>query len=170
MQRRNVTGEAVSPGYGYLHLFDQSSVRIRRQIHYRANPACPIYEELRGILRKTFGVADVLRGVLEPVMEQIDTAFIYGSIARGEERLASDIDVMIIGKLKFSDAVLALSPAEEILRREVNPHVYPIRELKKKLADKEPYLLRVMQGPKIYLMGDEHDLGKLATHWKAATA
>ena len=140
------------------------------QVHYRANPACPIYEELRGILRKTFGVADVLREALEPAADRIHVAFVYGSVARGEERPTSDVDVMIIGKLKFSDAVLALSPAEEMLRHEVNPHVYSQREFKRKFAAREPFLVRVTEGPKIYLTGTEDDLGKLAGHRAAASA
>ena len=137
------------------------------QVHYRANPACPIYEELRGILRKTFGVADILREALEPVAKQVDVAFIYGSVARGDERAASDVDVMIIGKLKFGDAVLALSSAEEKLRREVNPHVYSPREFKEKFANREPYLMRVAEGAKIFLIGTDDDLGKLAKHRSA---
>ncbi len=101
-----ITGKPAGTPYRELSALAEAGLLSRspvgNQIHYRANPACPIYEELRGILRKTFGVADVLRDVLEPVSKQIDTAFMYGSIARGEERLASDIDVMIIGKFKFS--------------------------------------------------------------------
>jgi predicted nucleotidyltransferase len=128
------------------------------QVHYRANPACVIYEELRGILRKTFGIADVLRESLEPVSDQVDMAFVYGSVAKGEERAASDVDVMIVGKLKFGDAVQALTPAGAALRREVNPHVYSMREFRRKLADGEPFLLRVAEGPKLYLKGSDDDL------------
>lgn len=73
-------------------------------------------------------------------------------------------------ELKFSDAVLALSPAEEVLRREVNPHVYSVREFKKKFIDGEPYLTRAVQGSKIYLMGNDDDLGKLAQHRTTASA
>jgi len=169
-----ITGKPAGTLYRELSSLAESGLLARtpfgNQVHYRANTDCPIYEELRGILRKTFGVADVLRDVLEPVADQIEVAFVYGSIARGEERPASDVDLMIIGKLKFSDAVLALSPAEESLRREVNPHVYSVREFRKKLDAKEPYLARVVQSPKIYLMGNDRDLGKLAQHRKTAPA
>jgi predicted nucleotidyltransferase len=169
-----ITGKPAGTLYRELSSLAEAGLLVRspfgNQIHYRANPACPIYEELRGILRKTFGVADILRDALEPVADQIEAAFVYGSVARGEERAASDVDVLIIGKLKFSDAVLALSSAEELLRREVNPHVYSTREFRKKVTDREPYLVRVMQNPKIYLMGNDHDLGKLAGHRAAASA
>jgi len=169
-----ITGKPAGTLYRELSSLAQAGLLIRspfgNQIHYRANPACPIYDELRGILRKTFGVADVLRAALEPLADRMEVAFVYGSVARGEERAASDIDVMIIGKLKFSDAVLALSGAEEMLRREVNPHVYSAREFKKKFTDAEPYLVRAVQGSKIYLMGNDDDLGKLAEHRTTASA
>jgi len=168
-----ITGKPAGTLYRELSSLAQAGLLIRspfgNQVHYRANPACPIYEELRGILRKTFGVADVLREALEPAADQINVAFVYGSVARGEERPKSDVDVMIIGALKFSDAVLALSTAEEMLRREVNPHVYSLREFKKKFAAREPFLVRVTEGPKIYLTGTEDDLGKLAGHRAAAS-
>ncbi len=163
-----ITGKPAGTLYRELGSLAEVGLLVRgpfgNQVHYRANPACPIYEELRGILRKTFGVADILREALEPVAGQVDVAFIYGSRARGDERATSDVDVMIIGKLKFGDAVLALSSAEERLRREVNPHVYSSREFKEKITNREPYLMRVVEGPKIFLIGTDDDLGKLAKH------
>jgi predicted nucleotidyltransferase len=169
-----ITGKPAGTLYRELNSLTDAGLLVRspfgNQIHYRANSACPIYQELRGILRKTFGVADVLREALEPVVAQINVAFVYGSVARGEERPTSDVDVMVIGKVKFSDAVLALAPAEELLRREVNAHVYSLREFKRKFADREPFLVRVTEGPKIYLAGTEDDFGKLAKHRPAASA
>lgn len=146
-------------------LLERSS--IGNQVHYRANSACPIYEELRAILRKTFGVADILREALDSVAHAVSIAFVYGSVARGDESAASDVDVMIIGKLKFADAVLALSFAESGLRREVNPHVLSVREFKEKVDGQDPYIVRVTQGPKIFLIGTDNDLGKLTQHWSA---
>lgn len=169
-----ITGKPAGTLYRELNSLAEAGLLVRspfgNQVHYRANPACPIYEELRGILRKTFGVADVLREALKSVSDQVSIAFVYGSVARGDERASSDVDVMIIGKLKFGDAALALSAAEEILRREVNPHVYSSREFKSKLAEREPFLVRVVEGPKIFLTGGEDDLGKLAGHRAAASA
>lgn len=169
-----ITGKPAGTLYRELNSLAEAGLLIRspfgNQVHYRANSACPIYEELRGILRKTFGIADVLRAALESVAARVNVAFVYGSIASGKERAASDVDVMIIGRLKFSDAVLALSPAEEMLRREVNPHVYSPTEFRKKFADGEPFIARVFEEPKIYLTGTEDDLGKLAGHRTAASA
>jgi len=169
-----ITGKPAGTLYRELGSLAEAGLLVRspfgNQVHYRANPRCPIYEELRGILRKTFGVADILREALEPVANRVDIAFIYGSVARGDEKASSDVDVMIIGRLKFGDAVLALSSAEERLRREVNPHVYSSREFKQKIAEREPYLVRVVEDPNIFLIGTVDDLGKLAKRRAAKAA
>ncbi len=163
-----ITGKPAGTLYRELNALAQAGLLARKtvgnQVHYRADPTCPIYEEMRGILRKTFGIADVLREALKPLADRIKFAFVYGSVARGEERAGSDVDVMIVGRLKFSDAVLALSPAEESLRREVNPHVYSAREFQAKVAGGDPFLTRVLEGPKIYLFGADDDPGKSGKH------
>jgi predicted nucleotidyltransferase len=102
-----------------------------------------------------------LRAALEPLASRIGAAFVYGSVARGDERGRSDLDVMIIGEAKFADIVHALAPAREALRREINPNVYPAGEFAAKLAG-EPFLQRVMTDKKIFLIGTSDDLGKLA--------
>lgn len=140
---------------------------VGNQVQFQADAACPIYEELRSILRKTAGVADVLRTALEPLAASIRAAFVYGSMARGDERARSDVDVMVVGEAKFADVVLVLAPAGEALRREVNPNVYPPDEFAAKLAAGEPYLKRVMADRKIFLIGNDDDLGQLAAHRKA---
>lgn len=140
---------------------------VGNQVHFQANPACPIYEELRGILKKTSGLAGVLRGALEPLAHRINAAFVYGSLARGDERAGSDVDVMIVGDPKLADVVHALAPAQEALRREINPNVYRTAEFEAKLAEGEPFLRRVMEDRKIYLIGGEDDLRQPPSHRKA---
>jgi predicted nucleotidyltransferase len=140
---------------------------VGNQIHYQANTACPIYEELRSIFKKTSGLADVLREALEPLGDKVKAAFVYGSVARGDERVGSDLDVMVVGSAKFADVVQALGPAQEALRREINPNVYRPSEFGANLAAGEPFLKRVMEEPKIYLIGGEDDLGQSAANRKA---
>ena len=152
-----LTGKPANTLYRELSTLAKGGLLVRRaqgnQVHYEANTKSPIYEELRGILKKTTGIADVLREALVPLAERIKVAFVYGSIASGEEGSRSDVDVMLVGDLKFEDAVHALAPAEAILRREINPHVYGMREFRAKLARNEPFLARVLDGPKIILSG-----------------
>ncbi len=157
--------------YRELSALAEAGLLTRRsqgnQVHYQANPQSPIYEELRGILRKTTGVADVLRGALAPLRDRVRASFVYGSIASGKETAESDIDVMLIGEITFEEAIHALTSAEKTLRREINPHVYGIREFRDKLARHDPFLSRVMKGPKISLTGDLDGIAKPGRHRNA---
>jgi len=144
--------------------------RVGNQVHFQANPACPIYDDLRNILKKTVGVADVLREALAPLAPRIRVAFVYGSIARGDERAGSDVDLMVIGEATFADVVGALAPAQEALRREVNPSVYPALEFRRKTAAGEPFLKRVLADRRIFVRGGEDDLGESRPHRQAQGA
>jgi predicted nucleotidyltransferase len=132
-----------------------------KQKYYQANRQSPLFNELHGIIVKTAGVADVLRSALIPSIGQIKVAFIFGSIASGDGRRRSDIDVMIVGRISFEDVVSLLTPAEEKLGREVNPVVYPITEFKQKIRDNHHFLNTVLEGDKILLIGNEGELAKL---------
>ena len=147
-----------------------SSERLGNLVRYKANTDCPIFEELRGILKKTAGVADVLRDSLAPLTDKIAIAFVYGSVASGAERRSSDIDVMVIGTASFEDVAVALHRSQEQLRREVNPNVYRPDEFTKKLKAKDPFLLRVTEQPKLFVLGNEDDLRQLGKNRKSKTA
>jgi predicted nucleotidyltransferase len=133
-----------------------------RQVYYRANETCPIFDELKGIVRKTFGVADVLRKALEPRTADIKLAFIFGSVAKSADDRRSDIDMMVVGKISFGDVVSLLASAEEKLGREVNAVVYPIAEFKKKVNEDHHFVKTVLEDEKIFVIGDENELRKLA--------
>jgi len=133
-----------------------------RQVYYRANARCPIFNELKNIVRKTFGVADVLRQSLVTEAAKVRVAFIFGSIARSADDRRSDIDLMVVGKISFGDVVSLLSPAEEKLGREVNPVVYPVAEFKKKVKEDHHFVKTVLENEKIFVIGDEDELRKLA--------
>jgi predicted nucleotidyltransferase len=134
-----------------------------RQTYFQANHSCPVFNELRGIVRKTFGVADVLRDGLLNLAADVRLAFIYGSVAAGNETGASDVDVMVVGdRLTLDEVVGALGDAQRDLGCEVNPSVYRAEEFCRKLAQGHHFLSRVVQGPKIFLIGDENELNGLA--------
>jgi predicted nucleotidyltransferase len=133
-----------------------------RQVYFQANAESPIYSELRGLVVKTAGVADALRLALAPLANGIRAAFIYGSVAKGTERRASDIDVLVIGDLSFAQTAEALARAQEAIGREVNPTVYPPEEFRAKLGAKQHFLRTVLKGEKIFLIGDELELARLA--------
>jgi predicted nucleotidyltransferase len=133
-----------------------------RQVYYRANSRCPIFDELRIIVRKTFGMADVIRQSLATNADRIRVAFIFGSVARSTDDRRSDIDLMVVGKISFGDVVSLLTPAEQELGREVNLVVYPIAEFKKKVKADHHFVKTVLEDEKIFVIGDEDELRKLA--------
>lgn len=136
--------------------------RIGNQKHYQANRASPIFEELRGIVVKTFGVADVLREALAPVAAKIRAAFIYGSIAKGSDTAASDVDLMVISdKVTYADLFALTSEAERQLGRKVNPTVYTPTELRQKLAAGNAFATRVLDQPQVFVVGSENELREL---------
>ncbi len=98
------------------------------------------------------------------------TAFVYGSVARGDERAGSDLDLMVVGEVKFADLVGALASLHAVLRREINTSLYPPKEFRAKLAAAEPFLKRVLADKKIFLIGGEDELGELAADRKAQAA
>ena len=166
-----VMGKAPGTLLRELNLLADAGLLVKKpvgnQVHFQANPASAVYEELRGILKKTVGVADVLREALEPVTHRVRTAFVYGSVARGDERAGSDLDLMVIGEVKFADLVEVLAPLHEVLRREINTSLYPAKEFRSKVAAAEPFLKRVLADRKIFLIGGEDELGELAPDRKA---
>jgi predicted nucleotidyltransferase len=134
-----------------------------RQTYFQANRECPVFAELQGLIRKTFGVASALLEGLDLLRNRIQLAFIYGSIAAGCETAASDIDVMVVGDaVSLQDVVSALADAQARLGREVNPSVYRTGEFYRKLAGRHHFLSSVVGGPKIFLIGDEDELARLA--------
>ena len=139
-------------------------VREKRgnQVYFRANSSSPIFDELKNIVRKTFGVADVIRESLDSIADKINVAFIFGSVARSTDDRASDIDLMIIGEVPFSDVSSTISQAEKQIRREINPVVYPTAEFRQKVMDQDHFVNTVFEGEKIFLIGDESELRRLA--------
>jgi predicted nucleotidyltransferase len=133
-----------------------------RQVFYQANRRCPIFAELQGLVVKTADVADVLRAALAPLVDRIVVTFIFGSFASGEPRKTSDVDVLVVGDATFGAIVSALSAAQEKLVRDVNPSVYPVAEFRQKLVASHHFLTSVLNGPKIFLVGDERELTGVA--------
>jgi predicted nucleotidyltransferase len=137
-----------------------TATRIGNQKHYQANRQAPIFEELRGIVAKTVGVADVLREALRPLKPRIRTAFVYGSVAKGTDTAGSDIDLMVIAdKIQYADIFKLVSEAERRLGRKVSPTVVAPADLAKRRGE-DSFHSRVLGQAKIFVMGSEDDLGK----------
>lgn len=133
--------------------------RIGAQKHYRANPHSPIYAELCAIAQKTVGLAEPLKDALAPFAKRIAAAFVYGSIAKRSDTAASDIDLMVVSDdLTYADLFGALEAVNLRLGRTVNPTVYTKQELEKRLNKRNAFMMRVLEQPKIWLIGSENDI------------
>lgn len=138
-----------------------SRVRRGHQIYYQANRKNPIFSELKSILVKTSGVRGILLEGLTSLEDRIKLAFVFGSIARGEEKASSDVDLMVVGEVSFTDVVSALGQIEAKLGREVNPTVYGPREFREKLAAKNHFLSTIAKEKKLFVTGDEREFRRL---------
>jgi predicted nucleotidyltransferase len=138
-------------------LVNSGLITLRRegnQNHYQANPDSPVYSELLAITRKTFGIADVIRAALLPTEQDIQLAFVYGSVARGGDIKTSDLDIMLVGNdLVYGDVMELMLPLEEKLQRPINPTIYTTQEFGSRLRKKNNFLVRVMEQPKLMIKG-----------------
>jgi len=127
------------------------------QVYYQANRNFPIYTELASILKKTSGLVDVLFDSLAPLAEKIEVALVFGSVAKGTENLGSDIDVLIIGNIDFTEIVTVLYSAQSSLGREINPKVYSREQWEICLQKQDIFTQEVLNNPKLFIMGTEYD-------------
>jgi DNA-binding transcriptional ArsR family regulator len=132
-----------------------------RQVYYQANPNSPIFAELKGIVTKTFGVADFVRGMLRPHEKHIRAAFIYGSVAKGTEAPGSDVDLFVIGDLPPSELAIDLGRINIELGRRVSLASYSVEEFVELAAQENHFVTRVLQGPVIWLIGDQETVDGL---------
>ena len=129
------------------------------QKHFQANAAAPVFAELRGLVLKTMGLADVLRAALKPLEAQITAGFVYGSVAKQQDTAQSDIDVLIVSStLGYADVFGALENATTQLGRKVNLTLYMPDDIAKRIAQDNSFITRVLQQPKIWLIGGEEQL------------
>jgi predicted nucleotidyltransferase len=135
--------------------------RQGRMAYYQANEDSPLFSDLRGLLLKTAGLTDVLIDSLEPLASKLRIVFVYGSIASGSEQHDSDIDLMVIGTVSPMELALPLRRAHELLGRAINPTVYTPTEFEKKRKTKDHFLIGVLDKPKLFVIGNQDELGKI---------
>jgi len=129
------------------------------QRHFQANPHSPIFQELKQIAQKTFGLAQPIREALAPYREEIRCAFIFGSIAKKQDTAMSDIDLFVISDtLSHSDMLNQLITTEERLGRSINTTIYTEADVQQRLRDGNAFLSRTLKQPKIWIIGNESDI------------
>jgi len=130
------------------------------RVYLQANPACPIFPELKRILLKTVALESLLSGALAGD-GRIQAAFIYGSYAANQETAASDIDLFVIGSISSRQLSTALSPVQAEIQREINYHLVTTEEFQERLTGGDGFLHNVLSGHKIFVIGDENTLRAL---------
>ncbi|MCP5151987.1 MAG: MarR family transcriptional regulator [Chromatiales bacterium] len=128
---------------------------IGRQKHYQANPDCPVFEELRSLVRKTIALAEPVRQALAPLADRIALALVYGSVAKGHDTARSDVDLLVVADdLALETLYATLAPVESSLGRRINPTLYTTDEYRARRAAGSSFLTRMLEGEYLVLMGD----------------
>ncbi|MFN0301217.1 MAG: nucleotidyltransferase domain-containing protein [Burkholderiales bacterium] len=134
--------------------------RVGNQKHYRANADSPVFAELSGLVRKTVGLVAPLQAALAPLAAKISAAFVYGSVAKGTDKAASDIDLMVIAEgLDYAALFAALQETEESLARKVNPNLMSRREWRRKRGEPDSFAARIAAQPRVFVLGSDDELG-----------
>ena len=139
-----------------------SVTAVGNQKRYQANQSSPIFDELYAIVQKTFGLADVLRRALLPLEDRIVLAFVYGSVAKQADTVHSDIDLLVVSDiLSYQDLLAVLGDSESHLGRKINPNIYTVADLARRRSEDNSFIKRVLEQPKVFLIGDTHEFGEL---------
>ncbi len=132
--------------------------RIGNQKHYQANPDCPVFEELCSLVKKTIALAEPIREVLVPLADRIRLAFLYGSVVKGTDTAASDIDILIVADdITLEEIYSALAQVETDLERKLSPTLYTVQEFAERKTNNNPFLAHVLAGEHMILIGDENE-------------
>lgn len=138
------------------------SERIGNVRRFWPNKDSLVYPELSGLVQKTFGLVGVLHSTLAPLSRQLCVAFVYGATAQGGDLLSGDIDLLLIGDdTNYGELLSSLAPAERTLRRKINPNLYSVADFKRRLREQQPFLMQVLEQPKIFVTGDADALGAI---------
>jgi predicted nucleotidyltransferase len=138
-----------------------TAVKDGNRVYYRANTAHPLYPEIRALVLKTSGLADVIKNALGSTND-IRVAFVFGSLARQEEKAGSDVDLMVIGDIGLRKLTGLLMDVAGKIGREINPHVFSEKEFIKRKKGQDHFLKQVLDSPKIFIIGTEHELAEMA--------
>ena len=159
-QLARMTGITLGPVQRELRQLVDAGLVTRKTLGthtlYSANDASPVFSEMRSLVAKTVGIHDVLLAALRPLERKINLAFVYGSVARSRESYQSDIDLMIVGRVRFEDVIERMADAQKTLNREINPTIYTVNEYRSKVRGN--FLKTVLGEKKLFIVGDENVL------------
>ncbi len=169
MRRAGLSVRTVRDELRKLQIMDIIAVRrAGNRLYYSANSCHPLYSTLRTLVLKTNGLTDILKRRLSD--PEIKLAFVYGSVAEGKEKAISDVDLFVIGSLKFKALTLRLGGLTEEIGREINPFLINPDEFRKRLANNDHFLSRVLASPRIFIVGGEDELKAMGRERMAQSA
>lgn len=158
------TGFAIGTVQKELHKLQRLDIIIREKdgnrVYYRANTAHPLYPDIRNLVLKTSGLVDVIRNAMSGE-KGIKVAFVFGSLARHEEKAISDVDLMVIGDIGLRKLTGLLMDVSGKIGREINPHTFSEKEFVKRKKDKDHFVNQVLESPKIFIIGTENELAEM---------
>ena len=135
-----------------------SVTRIGKQKHYQANPECPVFDELTGLVRKTVAIVEPIRQGLEALVDRIELALIYGSVVKGTDTATSDIDLLVVADdMTLEEVYSSLAPVEASLDRQISPTLYASKEFADRKAAGNAFLTRVLAGEHLVLFEREDE-------------
>jgi len=159
-----MTGISAGSLHRELKAMAESGLLLRQktgnQVFYRANTHCLIFEELAAIFRKTLGMADLLHDALSGLAGKIQVAFVFGSMASGQQEAASDLDVCVLGEASLLEVVTALSSMQQELGREINPAVMTVEKFSEQSVKQDRFVMRLLSEPKVFVIGGEDELAQ----------
>lgn len=115
---------------------------------------------MKGFVLKTVGIAGQIRSALKGI-NGLDFAFIYGSIAKGEENALSDVDLIVVGEVNLDELDKMLNVLEEKLGRTINYLLYHKKEFREKKRKKDGFIIDISKDEKIWLFGSEDEFKKI---------
>ena len=136
-----------------------SSTRQGNLKLFRANPRCPFFMELKGLVLKSVGVFGEIKSAIQ-TLSGIKVAFIFGSYAKGEENAQSDIDLIVVGEVDMAELDEKMTSLEKKLGRSINYLTFDRQEFSRKRKKKDGFIMEVLKGEKIMMVGDEKYLKK----------
>jgi predicted nucleotidyltransferase/DNA-binding HxlR family transcriptional regulator len=161
-----MTGISAGSLHRELKAMAESGLLVRErsgnQVYYRADKTCSIFEELAAIFRKTMGMASLMHSALSELADKIAFAFVFGSMASGQQKPGSDVDVFVLGDVTMLEVVKAMSSVQDALRRQLNPVVMTAAEFSEQLATQDRFVSRVRNEPKVFVVGSPDEFEKFA--------
>jgi hypothetical protein len=144
------------------------SERIGNVRQFRPNKDNLVYPELASLVKKSFGLVSVLNSALAPMRKQLSVAFVYGTTVKQAEDSTAPVELLLIGEnTTYGELLNRLPVAERLLRRKINPNLYSVDDFQRRLRERQPFILKMLEDRKVFVLGDDTDLDNIVKEVQA---